>query len=151
MGPNWGSQKRLRFGPNGEDVAAPAYLSLLALSYDAIKAADPSARVWGGALAPRGIDRPNTGRATHSPSAFITDLGTAYRASGRQARIMDGLAIHPYGENSSTPPTFAHPNSTSISIADYAKLVGLLGTAFDGTPQAGSTCLLYTSDAADEL
>jgi hypothetical protein len=141
-----------QFGANGEDVAAPAYLSLLALSYDAIKAADPSVRVWGGALAPRGIDRPNTGRDTHSPTAFITDLGAAYRASGRQARIMDGLAIHPYGENSSTPPTFAHPNSTSIGIADYAKLVGLLGKAFDGTPQPGSTLpILYAEYGVESV
>jgi hypothetical protein len=133
-----------QFGPGGENVAAPAYLSLLALTYDAIKSADPSVRVWGGALAPRGIDRPNTGRDTHSPTKFIADLGAAYRLSGRTSRIMDGLAIHPYGENSSIPPTFAHPNSTSIGIADYSKLVGLLGTAFDGTAQPGSTLpILY--------
>ena len=57
---------------------------------------------------------------------------------------MDGLAIHPYGENSSTPPTFAHPNSTAIGIADYPKLVALLGQAFDGTAQPGSTLpILY--------
>jgi hypothetical protein len=141
-----------QFGPSGEDVAAPAYLSLLALTYDAVKAADPSVRVWGGALAPRGVDKPNTGRDTHSPTAFIADLGAAYRASGRQARIMDGLAIHPYGENSSTPPTFAHPNSTSIGVADYAKLVGLLGTAFDGTAQPGSTLpILYAEYGVETL
>jgi hypothetical protein len=133
-----------QFGPSGEDVAAPAYLSLLAQTYDAIKAADPAVRVWGGALAPRGVDKPNTGRDTHSPTAFITDLGAAYRASGRSTRIMDGLAIHPYGENSSIAPTLAHPNSTAIGIADYPKLVALLGQAFDGTAQPGSTLpILY--------
>ena len=133
-----------QYGPGGENVAAPSYLSLLAQSYDAVKLSDPSVRVWGGALAPRGVDKPNTGRDTHSPTKFITDLGAAYRASGRQARIMDGLAIHPYGENSSTPPTFAHPNSTAIGIADYPKLVALLGQAFDGTAQPGSTLpILY--------
>ena len=31
-----------------------------------------------------------------------------------------------------------HPRGTSIGIADYDKLVGLLGTAFDGTAQTGS-------------
>ena len=57
---------------------------------------------------------------------------------------MDALAIHPYPENSSIPPTFAHPNTTTIGIADYTKLVGLLGTAFDGTGQPGSTLpILY--------
>ena len=37
---------------------------------------------------------------------------------------MDALAIHPYPENSTIPPTFAHPNTTPIGIADYTKLVG---------------------------
>src|SRR5262249_48154963 len=32
-----------------------------------------------------------------------------------------------------------HPNTTTIALADYPKLVGLLGQAFDGTAQAGST------------
>ena len=37
----------------------------------------------------------------------------------------------------SRPPT-AHPNSTTIGVADYGKLVALLGEAFDGTAQPGS-------------
>jgi hypothetical protein len=133
-----------QFGPNGEDVAAPAYESLLATTYDAIKAADPHSTVYGGALAPRGVDKPNTGRDTHSPTAFIADLGAAYKASGRQVPIMDAFAFHPYPENSTIGPNFPHPNSTAIGLADYDKLVGLLGQAFDGTTQRGSTLpLLY--------
>ena len=73
----------------------------------------PRRRSIGGALAPRGVDKPNTGRDTHSPSAFITDLGAAYRASGRQLPIMDAFAFHPYPETSSTAPNVAHPNGTS--------------------------------------
>src|SRR5207237_918613 len=80
------------------------------------------------------------------PTAFITDLGTAYRASGRAKPIMDGFAFHPYGENSSVSPEATHPASTSIGLADYDKLVGLLGTAFDGTGPLGST-LPIVSDA----
>ena len=39
---------------------------------------------------------------------------------------------------------FAHPRTTTISIADYDKLVALLGQAFDGTQQPGSTLpILY--------
>jgi hypothetical protein len=133
-----------QFGPNGEDVAAPAYEELLAVAYDAIKRARPHSTVYGGALAPRGVDKPNTGRDTHSPTAFITDLGAAYKASGRQVPIMDAFAFHPYPESSQTGPSFAHPNSTSIGLADYTKLVGLLGAAFDGTAQRGSTLpILY--------
>src|SRR5919202_5318026 len=128
-----------QFGLNGADVAAPAYESLLANTYDALKAVSPKITVWGGAVSPRGVDRPNTGRDAHSPTAFITDMGTAYRASARTLPIMDGFAFHPYGDNSSQPPTTGHPNTTAIGLGDYDKLVGLLGRAFDGTPQLGST------------
>jgi hypothetical protein len=127
-----------QFGPNGEDVAATSYEQLLAQTYDAIKAVDKKAFVIGGSVSPHGGDDPNATRKTHSPTAFITDMGAAYRASGRTKPIMDGFAFHPYGDNSSVGPTVAHPNSTSIGVADYDKLVGLLGKAFDGTAQIGS-------------
>ena len=103
-----------------------------------MKAADKGVFIIGGSVSPRGIDRPGTGRDTHSPTAFITDMGTAYRALKRTRPIMDGFSFHPYGENSSTPPTFAHAAGTSLGLADYDKLVGLLGRAFDGTAQLGS-------------
>jgi hypothetical protein len=128
-----------QFGLDGSDVAAPAYEALLAKTYDALKAVSPKISVLGGAVSPRGIDRPNTGRDTHSPTAFIADMGEAYRASGRTTPIMDAFAFHPYGDNSSQPPSFQHPNSTTIAIADYPKLIALLGGAFDGTAQRGST------------
>src|SRR5256714_9343970 len=128
-----------QFGLDGSDLAAPAYESLLAKTYDALKAVSPKITVLGGAVSPRGIDRPNTGRDTHSPTAFITDMGAAYKSSGRTKPIMDELAFHPYGDNSSQPPDFQHPSSTSIGLGDYGKLVALLGAAFDGTAQAGST------------
>ena len=127
-----------QFGPYGEDAAATAYVKLLARTYDAMKAADKGVFVIGGSVSPRGIDRPGTGRDTHSPTAFITDMGTAYRALKRNRPIMDGFSFHPYGESSSTPPTFAHAAGTSLGLADYDKLVGLLGSAFDGTKQLGS-------------
>jgi hypothetical protein len=133
-----------QFNPDGTDAAAPAYEQFLATAYDALKAVRPRSTVYGGALAPRGVDKPNTGRDTHSPTAFITDLGAAYRASGRELPIMDAFAFHPYPETSATGPNIPHPNGTSIGLADYPRLVGLLGTAFDGTSQKGSTLpLLY--------
>ena len=139
-----------QFGPNGEDVAAPAYVKLLAQTYDAMKRADSGVFVDGGSVSPRGIDRPFTGRDTHSPTAFITDMGLAYRAMNRTKPIMDGFAFHPYGENSSTPPTVEHFNSTSIGLADYGKLVELLGRAFDGTAQLGSKLpILYDEYGVD--
>ena len=139
-----------QFGPNGEDVAAPAYVRLLAQTYDAMKRVDSSVFINGGSVSPRGIDRPNTGRDTHSPTVFITDMGLAYRAMNRTKPIMDGFAFHPYGENSSTPPTVEHFNSTSIGLADYGKLVELLGRAFDGTAQLGSKLpILYDEYGVD--
>jgi hypothetical protein len=133
-----------QFGPAGEDVAAQSYESLLATTYDALKAVRPHSTIYGGALAPRGIDKPGSLRDTHSPTAFISDLGATYRASGRQVPIMDAFAFHPYPENSTIGPDFAHPRSTAIGLADYDKLVGLLGQAFDGTAQRGSTLpILY--------
>jgi hypothetical protein len=133
-----------QFNLDGSDAAAPAYLSLLARTYTALKSVDSSIKVYGGAISPRGIDRPGTGRDTHSPTVFIQDLGSAYRSSGLTGPVMDALAIHPYPENSEVAPTFAHPNTTPIGIADYGKLVGLLGKAFDGTGQPGSTLpILY--------
>ncbi|HEY7604757.1 MAG TPA: cellulase family glycosylhydrolase [Gaiellaceae bacterium] len=128
-----------QFTKKGLDAAASSYLGLLAQTYDAIKAAAPRTIVIGGSLAPRGMDAPRAARATHSPTRFILDLGTAYRLSGRKRPVMDWFAIHPYPEHAGIPPTFAHPRSTSISLADYDKLVGLLGKAFDGTHQRGST------------
>src|SRR5436190_6075521 len=133
-----------QFGPNGEDLAAPAYVSLLATTYDALKQVRPRSTIYGGALAPRGVDRANTGRDTHSPTTFIADMGAYYRTTGRAIPIMDAFAFHPYGESSSTPPDFARPYSTSIGLADYDKLVRLLTEAFDGTAQRGSTLpILY--------
>ena len=109
-----------------------------------MKAVRPQLQVIGGAVSPRGGDDAGASRLTHSPTTFIADLGLAYRATGRTTPIMDAFGFHPYGDTSSQAPTFAHPNTTTIGLADYDKLVSLLGTAFDGTAQPGSTLpILY--------
>jgi hypothetical protein len=127
-----------QFALDGGNAAAPAYLQLLAETYDALKAVSPSVRVYGGAVSPRGNDRPGGIRPTHSPTTFIQGLGVAYRAGGRTLPVMDAFVMHPYGDNSSQPPSFPHPKSTNITVADYEKLVALLRDAFDGTAQRGS-------------
>ena len=120
-----------QFNVDGTDAAAPAYEALLARTYDAVKAVDSGVTVLGGAVSPRGGDVPNGIRPTHSPTVFIQDMGQAYRDSGRTTPIMDGFAFHPYEDNSSVPPVSGtHPNSTTIALADYDKLVALLGAAF---------------------
>jgi hypothetical protein len=135
-----------QFGPDGRDVAASGYLDLLARTYDALKAVSTHIQVIGGALAPRGSDRPGTKRDTHSPTKFIEDLGAAYRASHRTKPIMDALAIHPYMRTSKLPPTDTHAASSTITIADYPKLVTLLARAFDGTPQHGRDLPVYYTE-----
>jgi hypothetical protein len=127
-----------QFGPDGSDVAAASYEALLATTYDALKALSTPPDVIGGGLAPRGGDDASASRQTHSPTAFIRDLGAAYRASGRSEPLMDAFSIHVYGESPRIPPGLAHPRTTSLGIADYHRLVALLGAAFDGTAQAGS-------------
>ena len=53
-------------------------------------------------------------------------MGTAYRASGRTLPVMDGLAFHPYADTSGQSPDTPHPNSTTIGLADYDRLVRTL-------------------------
>jgi hypothetical protein len=120
-----------QFNADGTDAAAPAYEALLATTYDAVKAAAPGVTVLGGAVSPRGGDVAGGIRPTHSPTVFIQDMGEAYAASGRSMPIMDGFAFHPYEDNSSVAPaTGTHPNTTTIALGDYDKLVALLGGAF---------------------
>jgi len=126
-----------QFNLDGSDAAAVAYEALLAKTYDALKGVSSGIDVIGGALAPRGIDRPGTGKDTHSPTIFIDDLVAAYKASSRTSPIMDAFDMHAYEDNSSLPPSFQHPKTATIAIADYDKLVGAL-SGFDGTPQPGS-------------
>ncbi len=101
-----------QFGLDGSSAAPAAYLALLARTYDALKAAAPELNVYGGAVSPRGTDRPQGIRPTHSPTTFIQGLGVAYRASGRSRPVMDAFAIHVYADNSSIPPTRGNPRTT---------------------------------------
>jgi hypothetical protein len=128
-----------QFGAGGADLAARSYELLLAATYDALKSVSADVNVIGGALSPRGQDKAQSARQTHSPTVFIKDLGAAYRDTGRRRPIMDMFAIHPYLIPSLLPPSFAHPKTTTIGIADYPKLVRLLTHAFAGTAQRGET------------
>jgi hypothetical protein len=144
--PNLSTFWRPQFGAGGRDVAARAYADLLARSYDALKAARPDVLVLGGALSPRGADRPNGIRPTHSPTAFIRDLGAAYRASNRRRPLMDAFAFHPYMEASRDSPSGTHPRNTTVTIADYPKLAALLREAFHGTAQPGERLPIYYTE-----
>jgi hypothetical protein len=57
---------------------------------------------------------------------------------------MDVFDEHVYADNSSLPPSMTHLASTTLAEGDYAKLVAVLGQAFHGTAQRGSTLpILY--------
>jgi hypothetical protein len=135
--PNSSAYWEPQFDASGGDAAATAYEQLLAATYDGIKAARPTATVIGGALDSHGNDV-----TSHSPTTFIRDLGLAYRASGRKAPIMDVFDEHVYADTSALPPSMPHAGST-IAEGDYGKLVALLGKAFDGTAQRGSTLPIF--------
>jgi hypothetical protein len=128
-----------QFNRDGTSASPGAYLGLLAQTYDALKGVSADVEVIGGSVSPRGADNPRGRRHTHSPVRFMRELGRAYRASGRDRPVMDAFAFHPYGDNSSQPPEFPHPRSTTIGLADYPKLVLLLQETFQGTPQEGLT------------
>ena len=127
-----------QFDVHRKSASAPAYLRLLAGTYDLLKAAAPDVRVWGGALAPRGVDRPFSGRDTISPTRFLRELGEAYRKSRRPLPIMDGFSFHPYPLNSSVAVDAVPDDGDHLGLIDQDRLVKLLGKAFDGTAQVGS-------------
>jgi hypothetical protein len=135
--PNLNTFWLYQYDDAGNDIAAEAYTSLLARTYDALKAVSSKVKIYGGNLAPRGFEDPDSPRPTHSPTQFIRDMGAAYRASGRTKPIMDVFALHPYQTRSAIPPGQPH-TGTSLGFGDYDKLVELLGAAFDGTAQPGS-------------
>ena len=64
---------------------------------------------------------------------------------------MDSFSLHPYEDNSSVPPSFVHPRTTTISLADYPKLVKLLGKAFDGTTEGGKKLAAANNGVFDVL
>lgn len=139
----WTPQK----GGGGNDVAAPAYEALLATCYDAIKAANPGARVIGMGLSPRASTSEST-----EPLVFLRDVGKAYRASGRTKPIMDQLAIHPYPNpnNPTDSPDVGYPSSPDrFGIPNLDRVKQAVWDAFNGTAQ--STTLNGLTLRVDEI
>ena len=78
-------------------------------TYDALKAVRPHSTIYGGALAPRGVDKPGTGRDTHSPTAFIpTSAPPTGRAGGRR-RSWTPSRSTPTRRPRATGPNFRAP------------------------------------------
>ena len=112
--------------------AGAAYEQLLATCYDAIKAANPDARVIGMGLSPRASTSEST-----EPLVFLRDVGKAYRRSGRTTPIMDQLAIHPY-PNPNSPadsPDVGYPDPNRYGIPNLDRVKQTVYDAFNGTGQ----------------
>jgi hypothetical protein len=119
----------------GAAVSPTAYYRLLARSYDALKAVDPSITVIGVGLSPRGNDQPNAGdNVSVSPVRFISGLGRAYRSSRRRAPIMDELAFHPYPDRDtdSLMKGYRWPNA---GVPNLDRIKQAFWDAFRGTRQ----------------
>jgi hypothetical protein len=117
----------------GNDVAAPAYESLLATCYDSLHAADPAANVIAMGLSPRASTADS-----NEPLVFLRDVGAAYRASGRTAPIMDQLSIHPYA-NPSKPadaPGVGYGSPDRFGVSNLDRVKQAVWDAFNGTGQA---------------
>ena len=128
--------KRLFWNPqaaaDGSSVAPAEYAALLARCYDVLHGAVPTVRVLGLALSSTG----NDDAGSHSPGAFIRKVGDAYRASGRAAPLLDGVAFHPYPLTPDERPWTKHISTTTIGQGDWNKLMLNLSRAFAGTGAA---------------
>jgi hypothetical protein len=124
-----------QYSKAGKPLAAAQYLPVLAGSYDALKAKDPTINVIGVGLSPRGNDLPQgkDGRS-RSPVRFLDDLGRYYRLSGRKTPIMDELAFHPYPQPQQGPPSVGYAWPTA-GLANLNRIKQAVWDAFNGTAQ----------------
>ena len=120
---------------NGRSAAPAAYEALLARSYDALKAVDPTINVIGVGLSPRGNDMPNApANISHSPVKFLHSLGRAYRASRRSRPLMDMFAFHPYPKKDVDPLAKGYP-WPNAGIPNLGRIKQAFFDAFHGTAQ----------------
>jgi hypothetical protein len=124
-----------QFNPDGSSAAPRAYAALLARCWDALHEARSDIRVIAPTTAPRGNDNPNAvSNVSHSPTAFVRELGRTYRESGRQAPIFDVVGHHVHGIHAAERPWRRHPG-TGVTQGDLNKLQRAFSAAFAGTAQ----------------
>jgi len=118
-------------------VAPAAYVALLARCWDVLHAFRADVNVIAPNTSPNGNDNPAApSNISHSPAQFIRQMGLAYRASGRTARIFDTVAHHAYGIAPRERPWRSHLDEKWISQGDWSRLMSALTEAFSGTGQA---------------
>jgi hypothetical protein len=123
-------------GDGTKVLSGAGFGPFLAAGYDALKAKSSGITVLGVGSSPRGERAPQAAGKS-SPVHFLDSLGDWYRASGRQAPLMDGFSYHPYPNPSdfSVPFTFTYgwPNA---GVQELSRIKQALWDAFNGTPQA---------------
>jgi len=125
-----------QFDPSGASRAPEQYEALLARCYDVLHAFRPGVNVVAPASSPWGNDDPfGQSNVSHSPTAFILQVGKAYRASGRTRPIFDILGHHPHPVSSTERPWYAHSDARFVSFGDLDRLVEAVSDAFNGTAQ----------------
>jgi len=124
-----------QFDSRGRNVSGAAYEALLARSYDALKAVDPSINVIGVGLSPRGNDNPRaSGNISVSPVKFLQSFGAAYRASGRRKPLMDEFAYHPYPKKDTDALAEGYP-WPNAGVTNFNRVKQAFWDAFGGTGQ----------------
>jgi hypothetical protein len=133
--PNQPAFLRPQFRKNGANASAAIAGAFLASGYDALKAVDPTIRVIGLGLSPRGNDRPTApNNVSTSPVRFLAALGAWYRTSGREKPLMDGLSFHPYPDRATDTlgRGYGWPHA---GFVDLGRIKQALWDAFRDTPQ----------------
>ena len=133
--PNQPAFMRPQFKPDGTNASAAQAGAFLAAGYDALKAIDPTIRVVGLGLSPRGNDNPSaTSNISTSPVRFLAALGAWYRGSGRTLPLMDGFSFHPY-PNEATDPLDRGYRWPGAGFANLDRIKQAFWDAFQGTAQ----------------
>ena len=119
----------------GAPVACRQYTPVLARSYDALKAIDPSINVIGVAVSPRGNDNPRAvSNISTSPVRCIRDIGLVYRAMRRTRPLMDEFSFHPYPERDTHPLDRGY-TWPKAGIVNLDRIKQAVWDAFNGTGQ----------------
>ncbi len=133
--PNQPAFMRPQFGPTGKNISAARAGAFLAAGYDALKAVDPTIRVVGLGLSPRGNDQPTaTSNVSTSPVRFLAALGAWYRSTGRTLPLMDDLSFHPYPDQAIDPIDRGY-RWPKAGFANLDRIKQSIWDAFRDTPQ----------------
>ena len=124
-----------QYAPNRKAISCAAFTTVLAASYDALKATNPAINVIGVGLSPRGNDNPVArSNPSTSPVRCIRDMGAAYKASKRTRPLMDELSFHPF-PNLATDPLGRGYQWPNAGLANVDRIKQAVWDAFFGTGQ----------------